>query len=100
MSTTTLVNETCPAAVSTVTVVTNQFLIDSAETAWVQSQLTPAGSVLTLASLPVANTLKVFRNGQLQALTADYSRIDLVITLVTAPEASDVYVVAYVAQPA
>jgi hypothetical protein len=99
MSHCTLVNETCPAAPGTVTLITNIFTVDGATTNWVHETLVPADSILTLPSLPVTDTLKVYKNGQVLVFEADYTRIDVEITLLVAPTDEDVYVVDYLAQP-
>lgn len=96
----TLVNETCPAAVSTVNMITNSFNLGTGDVDFIHEEPSKNGSVLTLASFPAANTLRIFKNGQCLVETADYTVADLDVTLVVAPTADDVFVADYLPQPA
>jgi len=76
--------------------------VDGDETNFIHDELTPdlVAGTLTLTALPIAGTLKVFKNGQLLTPDVDYTVADLVVTLTVAPLVADVYIVSYLAQPA
>lgn len=96
----TLVNETCPAAVSTVTVVTNTFAVDGVTTDYVNAVAAFVANVHTLAAIPVLDTFSLFKNGQKLVSGVDYTLSDDTVTLLVAQTADDVYVVNYLATPA
>lgn len=96
---TSICNETCPAAVSSVTLVTNVFNLGEGDVNWIHAEATVAGDnvTITLPSLPAANTLKLFKNGQ---QIDDFELVDDTITLDVAKQAEDVFVYDYLPQPA
>lgn len=92
------VNDSDPAPVLTITQVTNQFILGTTEVQAVSGIVTPAGSEITLASIPISGTFLLFKNGQLLTLESDYTIADDLVTLVVAPGENDVYAVSYIAQ--
>ena len=96
---TSICNETCPAAISTINIVTNNLSLGDDDVVAVSQQVYPAESLITLPEndVPVAGTFKLFKNGQLLTVDADYALADDVVTLVVAPVGTDVYVADYMA---
>ena len=96
---TSICNETCPSAVSSVTLVQNQFIVNDETTTYLHQVVTASGTAITLPSNPVVNTFKLFKNGQLLTPTTDYTRSQTAVTLVVAASADDVYVADYLPEP-
>jgi len=96
---TSICNETCPAAISTINIVTNTVSLGDDTVVPVSQHVYPSGSIIMLPSndVPIAGTFKLFKNGQLLTADSDYSLADDVATLVMAPVSTDVYVVDYIA---
>ena len=96
---TSICNETCPVGVSTVNLVTNTLSLGDADVVAVHEQVYPSESEISLpeSDVPVSGTFKLFKNGQLQTPTTDYSIEDSLVTLVVAPESTDLYFCDYLA---
>jgi hypothetical protein len=96
---TSICNETCPAAVSTINLVTNAISLGTTDVVAVHQLVYPSASSISLpgSDVPVAGTFKLFKNGQLLTPDVDYTLADSIVTLIVAPESTDVYVADYLA---
>jgi len=89
-------NGSIPEPVSTVNVSVTNMNIQSVQSLWYQAELTPVGSVLTLASYPLSDqAVMLFKNGDalIQGAEEDYVMNGLTATLTEEPEGTDKFLV-------
>ena len=90
------VGDGTPAAVSTVNLITQTVTLGDGA-GKVHETVSASGTAIVLPSIPVANTLSLYKNGQLLAPGTDYSLVGDTVTLVVAAVDTDLYLADYIA---